>query len=68
MNELIGKEVKIVYENEGDIRALRGVLERIDSQFVYVGRRAGDIMISTKTILQIKPDFGVRRKENGRSG
>jgi len=63
-NELIGHEVKIVYQEQSSVRVLRGVLHQLDEQFAYLGRDSGDIMISTKTILQIKPEHGEKRNEH----
>lgn len=64
-NDLIGHEVKIVYEEDCCIRVLRGILQRLDNQFAYLERMGGDMMISTKTILQIKPDFKEKSDDYG---
>ena len=49
-----GSETKIVYEEAGQVRAIRGVLVGEDEHFVILRRRDGELRIAKDIILKVE--------------
>lgn len=62
--EFLRKSVKIIYvDGSGSIRALRGILESCDDNFILLERRDGrDILLKAGTIQSIQKQ---KEEENG---
>lgn len=65
--EFLNKSVKIIYvDGSSSIRALRGILQACDSNFVLIGRRDGrDILLKASAIQSIQKQKEEGEKENG---
>ena len=56
-------ESKVVYEENGRIRAIRGQVDETDPIFVIIERRDGTFKVNKKMVLTIERWNGERRNE-----
>ncbi len=49
-----GRETKIVYEEAGQVRAVRGTLVGEDERFLTLRRRDGELRIAKDIVLKIE--------------
>ena len=62
-DERIGKKVKVVFEDDGDSKALFGILLRADSLFLDLELEDGTLFaVNTSKVTSVK---GIERKERG---
>ena len=50
----MGDEVKVVFEEDGETRALRGVITGDDGTFITLERRDGIVKIARRVIIKIE--------------
>lgn len=58
------RESKVVYNDNGIIRCIRGVLDESDPDFFIVKRRDGEFRVSRKLVLTIERWKGERNGGN----